>query len=67
MKKTNGSLRTRNYLDFPLVEASVKERAYKSFKNVKIRYFFSKNQAMKNQFLQFKGVKHAPIDPKHRN
>ena len=49
----------RNYLKFPFVKAIVKEIAYKSLKNSKIRQFFSKNQAMKNQFLRPNGVENV--------
>ena len=58
-EKTEATLRMRNYLKFPFVKATVKEIAYKSRKNCKIRHFFSKNQAMKNQFLRPNGVKNV--------
>ena len=47
----------RNYLKIPFVKAIVKEIAYQSLKSGEIRHFFSKNQAMKNQFLRPNGVK----------
>ena len=52
----------RNYLKFPFVKAIVKEIAYKSLKNGKKRQnppFFSKNQAVKNQFLRPNGIENA--------
>ena len=36
MKKTNGTLRARNYLDFPLIKGVVRQNAWKCIKNVKI-------------------------------
>ena len=49
-----GTPRARNYFDFPLVKALVKENAYKGFKNVKDLRFLSRNCAMKSQILQSK-------------
>ena len=62
------TLRTRNYLKFPLVKGVVKENAYKSLKNDKIWSFVEKSGHGKpiigTQRLR-ECLKHVPIDPKH--
>ena len=64
------TLRTRNYLTgkFPLVKGVVKENAYKSLKNDKIRRFVEKSGNGKpiigTQRLQ-ECLKYVPIDSKH--
>ena len=64
------TLRTRNYLKFPLVKVIVKENAYKSLENVKIWIFVEKFGNEKSIFATQQRqdcLKHVPIGPEHHN